>query len=294
MAQNKPKPMTYQSARQKMITKEKILVAKLMNNSNVLYVYEETYGTRHSKIREQLVSDIVRVTGAVQQRVRTANRTHNGWLRDTEYVRKQFVGGFSSKGKAFAKRLFRLTAIWKFYETLTKHSWDGGLDRDDIVDFIGMFHDTDELHNDAGQYDDALDFILEQYDWAFDFFSDKAQRTHKEQERKAREEKQRKRDRQYEERQQWTDWNNWFDGNTQDAIVSRKDEWAYRRMAAIPKDKTWFAILDVTEKASPRDVKKAFRSLSKAKHPDVPSGDADDFMMVSEAYEVYNKIQEGA
>ena len=297
MAQNKAKPITYQKARQKMITKEKILVAKLMNNQSVLHVYEEPYGSQKANdIKEQLVADIMRVTSIVQQKVRTANHTHNGWLRDTEYVRKEFVGGFSSKGKAFTKRLFRLTAIWKFYETITKHSWDGGLDWKGALDFVEMFHTPNE-GNFERDFNDDLDFILEQYKWTFNFYSQQAQQKHKEQETKRKHEQQQRRNTSWD---RWADWNNhfsgsgnsgWFGENFQGASVSRKDEWAYSRMAAVPKDKTWFAILDVEEKALPKDVKKAFRTLSKAKHPDVAGGSADTFMMISEAYEVYNKIK---
>jgi len=51
-------------------------------------------------------------------------------------------------------------------------------------------------------------------------------------------------------------------------------------------EKDYYAALGVPKDASPADIKKAYRTLSKELHPDVNAGGEDRFKEVSEAYDV--------
>lgn len=62
---------------------------------------------------------------------------------------------------------------------------------------------------------------------------------------------------------------------------------AFSGFTALPdKTKTWYEILEVSEKASVEEINAAYRRLAKIYHPDVKStGDVDKFTELTNAYE---------
>lgn len=97
--------ISYQSARAKMIRQEKKFREQLEHTTNKLNLLEG--------IPElgpfELASLIIKAVRETQLYVK--QRGFNGYLYTTERVRQNLVGGFSSKGKQFQYRLYRLTAL---------------------------------------------------------------------------------------------------------------------------------------------------------------------------------------
>lgn len=50
--------------------------------------------------------------------------------------------------------------------------------------------------------------------------------------------------------------------------------------------KTYYQILNIKENASQKEIKKAYRQLSKIYHPDKSSGSSNKFIEIKEAYDV--------
>jgi hypothetical protein len=93
------------------------------------------------------------------------------------------------------------------------------------------------------------------------------------------------------------DWfkRNFFGGSAApEPHVFRENEWAYSRESAIPREMTWYQILEVEASADATRIKNQYRLLSKQFHPDIckDAGAQDKFMAVAAAYRVAMKILE--
>ncbi len=292
---------SYQKARYTMIQQEKLYMAKIWTRQIIRDRYFDDE-------KDRLLADILKGTVILQQDIKARNSNHNGWLRDIEQVRKEILKGYHSPGKSFAKRLFRLTAIWKFYQILNSKNV---YFPESLHDFLDAFDDIASIPEGLDSHDFVED-VGPLYEWDFNYYTKKSQARQKKREEEYDRDQKKRRQTWTEDasRPNWSDntwstWNEFFgDHNdffgtgmppgwqTHGAQLRRPDDWAYARMAAIPENKTWFEILDVKTNTSPKEVKKAYRLRSRATHPD-HGGDANEFMMVAQAYEVYNKIKPG-
>lgn len=97
--------ISYQTARAKMIREEKKFREQLEHTTNEL---NSLMGISELGPSE-LASLIIKAVRETQLYVK--QQGFNGYLYDTERVRQNLVDGFSSKGKQFQNRLYRLTAL---------------------------------------------------------------------------------------------------------------------------------------------------------------------------------------
>lgn len=112
---------SYQTARAKMIRHEKKLREQLEYITNELNMLGPGFP---ELCPSELASLIIKAASETQLYIK--KRGLDGYLYDTERVRQNLVGGFSSKGKKFQTRLYRLTALELGVRLFNEHSTNRG------------------------------------------------------------------------------------------------------------------------------------------------------------------------
>lgn len=260
---------SYQKARAKMIRHEKQFREQLEYTTKELNMLEGISELGPS----ELASVIIKAASEVQLYVK--KRGFDGYLYDTERVRQNLANGFSSKGKVFQGRFYRLTALDLGIELFDKYTDKHG--RGYIYNLL-----VGASHKDPN----SIDHLAHILNWSRKYspnptragdnrskpFSNKSKFAGSRYERKPEPPK-------------------------APIIYSRRvNEWAYKQAKVstqlISLTETWNEILDVDPKASWKEIKTAMRKLAFAHHSDAGSEWADDVVMqrVLAAYDIAKKI----
>lgn len=197
----------------------------------------------------------------------------NGYLYDTERVRQNLVGGFSSKGKKFRSRLYRLTALEIGVEL-----------------FSNNIHDLKNLFNlifgAAYKNQSCISRLAHILNWNRKFYpsatSDSGTRS------TPFSTKSKFAGSRYEKKPE--------PPKPPILYTRRLNEWAYKKAKVstrlIPLTETWDEILNVEPTALWKEIRTAAKKLAMVHHSDIGSEWADDFVMqrILAAYDVAKKI----
>lgn len=262
--------VTYQSIRARMLKDEKEYTAKVWSR----------YGRdalNDNYLAEDVLALCVKACEKVQNYVR--KNGYNGYLNDTEKLRRGWYQGFISTGKTFKTRLYTVAALKRIYDSNMRWS--------ELVVLAGAEYSTE-----------AQARWAEEWDW----LSYYGQETAKERAQRERAERQRKqREEEAERARQWSNRqgsqrsqgsqdrsNYWQNAYSQTAV--RQDDWAYRTESAISQNETWFGILKVTQDATIDQIKSAYKKMAQETHPDA-GGSTILFQAVVAAYRVAKLVK---
>lgn len=271
----KREKVTYQQARYHLERAERRYFIRL--KKKFWHSLETTYGDRGWDLDEMTAEFINYVILPAVQAAKDYAKSegYDGYLNDIEYVQRKYARGFYSKGKKFASRIYRISAMRcvlifcsvKPYMTTSE-----------------VFIELQKLAYKGVEYDGvksfakAIGFMTEHY-------SSEARRKEEERQRNER--------RREEERKRAREDASGFWGYRY--RTTRENNWAYRGEAALTETENWFDVLEVDKSSDRPTIKKAFLTLSKKYHPDtseLPEKEATMwFQKINAAFRVAQKLK---
>lgn len=255
-------------------------------------------------VTEEFINDVV-LPAATAARKRSRSRGFDGYKYKIVEVQIKYANGLSSKGKAFAERVYWIAAVELVLELVRYPNF---AQPQAVLDMLVGAATDSVIHADMlarnWKWDRPYDPNF--WHWASDYINARP-RGNKRKEAKphlAFDDERRTHERANRQREDARTWEEFFKtffgkGGFQnygggyaehkpEPKPWRANDWAYSGEAAL-NGQNWFEVLSVTEHSNPEEVRKAYRQAMRTAHPD-KGGDTTKAAAVTAAYRVAKKI----